>query len=87
MAYLQLLQPDPTLENGESGTVQVTLDQREDVLYVNKEAIKAAEGAQFVYMLDENGLKVLREVVTGLESDDYIEVVSGLAEGDSVIVN
>ena len=38
-------------------------------------------------MLDENGLKVLREVVTGLESDDYIEVVSGLAEGDSVIVN
>ncbi len=87
MAYLQLLQPDPTLENGTSGSIQITLDQREDVLYVRKEAIKAAEGAQFVYMLDENGLRILREVVTGLETDGYVEIVSGLMEGDSVIIN
>ncbi len=87
MAYLQLLQPDPTLENGASGTIQVTLDQREDVLYVSKEAIKAAEGAQFVYMLDESGLRILREVVTGLENEEYVEIVSGLVEGDSVVIN
>ena len=87
MAYLQLLQPDPTLENGVSGIIEVTLDQRKDVLYVTKDAIKAAEGAKFVYMLDENGLRVLQEVRTGLEDGEYVEIVSGLAEGDSVIIN
>ena len=87
IAYLQLLQPDPTLENGVSGSIEVPLDQRKDVLYVDKEAIKAAEGAKFVYMLDENGLRILQEVATGLESEDYVEIVEGLAEGDRVIIN
>ena len=87
MAYLQLLQPDPTLENGVSGTIEVILDQREDVLYVPRDAIKAAEGAKFVYMLDENGLRVLREIATGLEDGEYVEILSGREEGDSVIIN
>lgn len=87
IAYLQLLQPDPTLENGVSGTIEVILDQREDVLYVSKDAIKAAEGAKFVYKLDENNLRVLQEVTTGLEDGEYVEIVNGLAEGDSVIIN
>lgn len=87
MVYLQLLTPDPTLENGVGGSIEVTLDHREDVLYVSKNAIKAAEGAKFVYMLDENGLRVLREVTTGLETEEYVEILSGLSEGDSVIIN
>lgn len=87
IAYLQLLQPDPTLENGAKGTVEVILDQKRDVLYVNKEAIKAAEEARFVYMLDENGLRFLQEVTTGLENDHYVEIISGLSEGDSIIIN
>ena len=87
MAYLQLLQPDPSLENGVSGTIRVTLDYREDVLYVNKKAIKTADGGQFVYMLDEDGLRIRREVVTGLECGDYIEIMDGLAEGESVIID
>lgn len=86
IAYLQLLTPDPTLENGVKGSIQVVLDRREDVLYVKKEAIKAAEEAKYVYMLDENGLRILREVTTGLENESYVEIVSGLSEGDSVII-
>lgn len=86
IAYLQLLTPDPTLESGVKGSIQVVLDRREDVLYVKKEAIKAAEEAKYVYMLDENGLRILREVTTGLENESYVEIVSGLSEGDSVII-
>ena len=86
VAYLQLLQPDPTLENGASGNVHVILDQREDVTYVDKKAIKTADGRQFVYMLDEDGLRIRQEVTTGLESGDFVEIISGLTEGDSVIL-
>ena len=86
MAYLQLLAPDPTLEDGASGSIHITLDERRDVLYVDKDAIKSAGGNTFVYMLDENGLRTRRDVVTGLKADDHVEIISGLTEGESVIL-
>ena len=87
IAYLKLDQPDPTLEDGDRGSITVTLDSRTDVLYVVREAVKVAEGKPFVYVLDENGLKVMQNVTTGLESGKYVEIVSGLSEGDSVILD
>ena len=39
-----------------------------------------------VYMLNEEGLRVMQEVVTGLENETCVEIVSGLSEGDSVIL-
>lgn len=86
IAYLQLLQPDPTLENGVSGSVNVILDQREDVMYLDRKAVKTADGKHFVYMLDEKGLRIRQEITTGLEAGNYVEIISGLAEGDSVIL-
>ena len=69
-----------------SGSVNVVLDQREDVLYVDRKAVKTADGKYFVYMLDENGLRTRKEITTGLETGNYVEIVSGLTEGDSVIL-
>lgn len=85
-AYLCLEQPDPELEDGKRGQVEVTLEQRSDVLYVVKEAVKTANGEHLVYKLDEKGLRTMQQVVTGLETDKYIEIISGLDEGDLVIV-
>lgn len=86
-AYLQLLEPDPTLEDGDTGSIAMTLDERLDTLYVDKSAVKTAEGKQFVYVLNEEGLKVMQEVTTGMESGKVIEILSGLAEGNSVILD
>lgn len=86
VAYLQLVQPDPTLEDGDKGSIQLILDQRKDVLYVARDAIRSADGEQFVYMLDEDGLRIMQKVTTGLEAGEYIEITGGLAEGDSVII-
>ena len=41
---------------------------------------------KIVYVEDENGIRGVRDVETGLVTDKYIEIVSGLKEGDSVIV-
>ena len=85
-AYLCLEQPDPELEDGKRGQVEVTLEQRDDVLYVVKDAVKTANGEQLVYKLDEKGLRTMQQVVTGLETDKYIEIISGLEEGELVII-
>jgi RND family efflux transporter MFP subunit len=86
VAYLKMKYPDPTLEEKSRGTVYIVLDQRTNALYVSNKAIKTSNGEEFVYMLDEEGMRVMRPVTTGMESDGYIEIVSGLAEGEAVII-
>ena len=86
-SYFQLLQPDPTLESGQSGTIEIVLDSREDVLYVNKKAIQTAGGKQFVYVLNEEGLRETKDVTVGKEFGQVIEILGGLKEGESVILD
>lgn len=85
-AYLMLEQPDPLLESGDRGRITVVLDSRINVLYVTKKAIQTANDRQFVYVLNEDGLKVMQDVTVGLVSGKNIEIVSGLSEGDSVVL-
>jgi hypothetical protein len=85
--YLQLVQADPTISSGKYGTIEIVLDQRTDVLYVDKDAIHTSAGASFVYMLDENGLRISRQVKTGMETNDYVQITEGLQEGDHVILD
>ncbi len=84
--YLKMDQPDPTLEDGDRGKLYITLEHRPDTVYVHKKAIRSMDGKRFVYMLNEEGLRISKDVTTGLESGDYIEILSGLEAGDSVIV-
>lgn len=86
IAYLQLLQPDPSLKDKNVGTVQITLDQRKNVLYVEKTAVKMSNGEPFVYLLNEDGLRILQKVSTGLDTGTELEILEGLAEGDRIII-
>ena len=39
-----------------------------------------------VYYQDANGLKAYKEVEIGLTADGMVEIVSGLTEGESIIL-
>lgn len=85
IAYLHLLQ-NAVLENGDSGKVEVILEESRDTLYIEKEAIHTMNGKHFVYMLNEDGLRMMQDVTVGIVSGGYIEIKKGLSEGDSVIL-
>jgi len=85
IAYLHLLQ-NAVLENGDSGKVDVILEESRDTLYIEKEAVHTMNGKHFVYMLNEDGLRTMQDVTVGIASGSYIEIKKGLAEGDSVIL-
>jgi len=87
MVYLRLRQPDPTLKDGARGKIDIVLEQSLNTLYVAKEAVGMVNGEAFVYMLDENGMRIMQKVTTGLKNKQYIEIVDGLEENDSVIIN
>jgi len=84
--YLILSQPDLTLSDGDRGTITVTLDTREDVLTLPSKAVTSASGQKIVYYQDEEGMKNIKAVETGLVANGLTEITSGLVEGEAVIL-
>ncbi len=84
--YFLLKAPAFDLEDGDRGTIVLTLDSRTDVLMVPESAISSANGQSIVYYQNEEGLKAYKPVETGLVANKMIEIISGLTEGESVIV-
>jgi HlyD family secretion protein len=69
---------------GYSADAEVVIDVKENVLRVPTEAIMEKNR---VYIFLEGEKKIAaREVTFGLQNWDYTEVISGLAEGDLVVV-
>lgn len=77
--------PDPQVRPGMSGTASVILASRTGVLTVPNLAIRTTGGRRGVQVL-RNGEAVDAEVVFGLATDSVTEVVSGLQEGDLVVL-
>lgn len=76
---------DTTIEVGTRGNILLILDQRENALALPKSGIHAIDGKYYVYLLDENGKRQTAFVEVGLYGNDYVEITSGLKEGDRVI--
>ena len=68
---------------------QVTIfgDGKDNVLTIPSEALIRVGGSQRVIQALGDGRFQPREIKTGLESGDYIEVVDGVDEGDQIVVS
>ena len=87
IVYLRLVHPNPSLKEKEKGQIEIITDERKNVLLLNADAIQKSNGESFVYVLDEEGMRSMQPVVTGLEADGMVEIVRGLQEGDNVILD
>lgn len=74
-----------TLEVGTSGTITATIDKRENVLRIPREALYEADGKSYTYTLDEDGMRQVKFLEIGLIGDSYAEVISGITESEKVI--
>jgi len=84
--YFALSQPSFELEDGDNGTVEIVLDERRDALHVPAKAVSAADGQPIVYYLREDGMKAYKPVETGVTINGRTEILSGLVEGESIVV-
>ncbi len=71
---------------GEGVEVHVELDPRPDAITVPEEALVVSEGGSALFVV-EGGTARRRAVTTGGRADGRIEVISGIAAGDKVVVN
>lgn len=65
--------------------VTMALEVRENVLWLPPSAIRTYQGRQFVLLQVPDGERRV-DIETGLETDDRVEIISGLAEGEVVIL-
>lgn len=86
--YLEILDGDEAgdIEIGTYAYLELTLEKRENVLAVNRRAVHTADGKSYVYVLGENDIREVKWVETGLVGDKLTEIVSGLEEGEAVIL-
>lgn len=71
---------------GMNGDVTIHLERKDQALYVPIESTRERDGKTFVDVkIDEQNTEE-REIVTGLETSDDIEVLSGLHENDEVLL-
>jgi RND family efflux transporter MFP subunit len=77
--------PDGAIKPGMFAEADLVKDSRQDVVYIPSSAVLSKNGDRFVYIV-EGGKAVYREVATGIGGDGTIEIISGVKEGEEVIV-
>lgn len=74
-----------SLDVGAYGIIKVVVEEKKDCLYLPSAVVHTADEESYVYILDENNMRQVRFVETGLYGDDTVEIKSGLEEGDKVV--
>jgi multidrug efflux pump subunit AcrA (membrane-fusion protein) len=77
---------DARLRTGMSANVSIVLARRDNVLLVPTPAITTTGGRTTARILRDDGSIATVDVVVGVSSGTRIEVISGLTEGDRVVV-
>lgn len=82
---IALADPDVELELGELATVIITLEEKDGVLWLPPAAIRTFQGRNFVVVQDEAGNQRRLDVRLGIESEDRVEILEGLEEGQVIV--
>jgi len=85
VVYFGMDYADSTLSSGATVSYVLTMDKREDVLSISKNALHSMDDEYYVYYVDENGLRQMKTVEVGLVGNAYVEIVSGLTDGEQII--
>ncbi len=79
-------QEDKRIKPGMTVNLDIGTDSKNNVLYLPYYLIQEENGDQYVRLL-EDGQKEKRTIETGLEGETRVEIISGLEEGEKVIVD
>lgn len=78
------MENDGNLKLGMSATCIITIEKLEDVLALPIEAVVIENNQKYVNLINSDGTTELVEIETGKADANYVQIVSGLSEGDKV---
>ncbi len=83
--YVRFTDDPPTEAVGQLADAVLVLDSVKDAIVISNNLIKNVDGEKVVYVL-KNGEKTAVTVEVGLETGSQTEIVSGINEGDELIL-
>ena len=83
---VDIANPDSTLVPGLYADVVLRTEQHLNTLSIPVDAVARTGESTSVYTVDSSGVVRISQIKTGIETPQQIEVLSGLQEGDAVIV-
>ena len=82
---LEIENKDHRLKPGMFADVEIIYEEHKDVLVVPRIAVLERGGRKVLFTVEDDRAK-LREVKTGVSDEEKIEIVEGLTEGESVVI-
>ena len=76
---------DERIKPGMTVNLDIQTDKREDVLYLPYYLIKEKNGDKYVLILENDEIKE-KIIETGIEGENSVEIIKGLSEGESVVI-
>lgn len=78
--------PDESIILGMEAKVAVQTAEEKDILLIPSASVNYSSDGIFCYVLAD-GIIEKRDIETGISDDEYIQILSGLKEGDKVVTN
>ena len=83
-ADVRIKTPDEDIFFGVDAKVTIHAEEADDVVVLPAEVVNIGKTGSFCYVI-ENGVITKKDITTGISSDEYVEVLDGIQEGDEVI--
>ena len=83
-ADIRIKNPDEDIFLGVDAKVTIHAEEADNVVVLPSEVVNIGKEGSFCYVL-ENGVITKKDITTGISSDEYVEVLDGIEEGDEVI--
>ena len=83
-ATVSIDDPDDDIFLGVDAKVKIHAASAKNVVTLPVEVVNIGKDGSFCYVI-EDGLVTKRDITTGISSEDYVEVIDGIKEGEEVI--
>jgi RND family efflux transporter MFP subunit len=76
---------DPRIKAGMFATIKLVTNSRTNVPVIPRASAIISQGVWHAFIVDESNIARRRDIVLGLESEEFLEVISGIEPGDRVV--
>jgi len=81
-----LANPEYRIRAGMRGSIEFVTEEAADVVVIPRDGVFDVDDDEAAVFVIDNGTARRQRVRTGMESDNLVEITSGLAEGDQVVL-
>lgn len=75
------------IKAGMFAEIRIVSSQKDDTLCVPSQAVIMKNGTATVVTLDKENVPKFNDVTTGIDNGDYVEILSGIKEGETIVIS